>query len=51
MSLTTSLSPNCSGTDTVVATTPLVTFLVRVQETALGTFGEEDFDPKLYVDL
>ncbi|XP_034895666.1 probable trehalase isoform X1 [Populus alba] len=51
MSLATSLSPNCSGTDTVVATTPLVTFLVRVQETALRTFGEEDFDPKLYVDL
>ncbi|KAJ6703409.1 TREHALASE [Salix viminalis] len=51
ISLTTSLSPNCSGADTVVATTPLVTFLERVQETALGTFGEQDFDPKLYVDL
>uniref|UniRef100_A0A6N2JX87 Trehalase n=1 Tax=Salix viminalis TaxID=40686 RepID=A0A6N2JX87_SALVM len=42
---------NCSGTDTVVATTPLVTFLVSVQETALRTFGEENFDPKRYVDL
>ncbi|KAL9439643.1 hypothetical protein AB3S75_025161 [Citrus x aurantiifolia] len=35
----------------VVPTTPLVTFLERVQETALATFGQKDFDPKLYVDL
>uniref|UniRef100_A0A5B7B4W1 Trehalase n=1 Tax=Davidia involucrata TaxID=16924 RepID=A0A5B7B4W1_DAVIN len=35
----------------VVPTTPLVTFLVRVQETALNTFGHKNFDPKLYVDM
>ncbi|XP_052296068.1 probable trehalase [Citrus sinensis] len=35
----------------VVPTTPLVTFLERVQETALATFEQKDFDPKLYVDL
>ncbi|KAH9685214.1 Trehalase [Citrus sinensis] len=35
----------------VVPTNPLVTFLERVQETALATFGQKDFDPKLYVDL
>ncbi|ESR52516.1 hypothetical protein CICLE_v10023271mg, partial [Citrus x clementina] len=35
----------------VVPTTPLVTFLECVQETALATFGQKDFDPKLYVDL
>ncbi|KAH9751052.1 Trehalase [Citrus sinensis] len=35
----------------VVPTTPLVTFLERVQESALATFGQKDFDPKLYVDL
>ncbi|ESR44925.1 hypothetical protein CICLE_v10000621mg [Citrus x clementina] len=35
----------------VIPTTPLVTFLEHVQETALATFGQKDFDPKLYVDL
>lgn len=35
----------------VVPTTPLVTFLQRVQETALVTFGRKDFDAKFYVDL
>ena len=35
----------------VIPTTPLVTFLERVQETALATFEQKDFDPKLYVDL
>ncbi|KAK9187750.1 hypothetical protein WN944_019149 [Citrus x changshan-huyou] len=35
----------------IVPTTPLVTFLERVQETALATFEQKDFDPKLYVDL
>ncbi|KAF4389464.1 hypothetical protein G4B88_006523 [Cannabis sativa] len=34
-----------------IPTTPLVTFLERVQETALQTFGKSNFDPKLYVDL
>ncbi|KAH6818042.1 trehalase 1 [Perilla frutescens var. frutescens] len=35
----------------IVATTPLVKFLERVQETALQTLGPNGFDPKLYVDL
>lgn len=35
----------------VVPTTPLVTFLERLQETALRTYGHKDFDPKFYVDL
>ncbi|KAL3638313.1 hypothetical protein CASFOL_017684 [Castilleja foliolosa] len=30
---------------------PLVSFLERVQETALNTFGPKGFDPKLYVDM
>ena len=53
MSITESLSPCGSDTNPVIPTsTPLVTFLERVQQTALKTFGEEtDFDPKLYVDL
>ncbi|KAL5814435.1 hypothetical protein ACOSQ4_025076 [Xanthoceras sorbifolium] len=42
----------CSGdTGPVVPTTPLVIFLERVQETALKTFGGNNFDQKLYVDL
>lgn len=32
-------------------TTPLVTFLEQVQQTALTTMGKSHFDPKLYVDL
>jgi alpha,alpha-trehalase len=35
----------------VIPTTKLVTFLERVQETALNTFGHQNFDPKDYVDL
>uniref|UniRef100_A0A7N2KUK7 alpha,alpha-trehalase n=1 Tax=Quercus lobata TaxID=97700 RepID=A0A7N2KUK7_QUELO len=52
MAITESLS-NCSSSDTgpVIPTTPLVTFLERVQEAALKTFNETNFDPKLYVDL
>ncbi|KAL7608568.1 hypothetical protein Lser_V15G10043 [Lactuca serriola] len=44
---------SCKLTDhgPVVPTTPLVTFLERIQETALKTFGPMKFDPKLYVDL
>ncbi|EXC14447.1 hypothetical protein L484_007814 [Morus notabilis] len=42
-------SPNSSGP--VYPTTPLLTFLENVQETALFSFGKSDFDPKLYVDL
>ncbi|KAL0016088.1 hypothetical protein SO802_003157 [Lithocarpus litseifolius] len=46
-------SSHCSSSDKgpVVPTTPLVTFLERVQEAALKTFKETNFDPKLYVDL
>ncbi|CAL1373652.1 unnamed protein product [Linum trigynum] len=37
---------------TVIPTTPLVEFLVRVQETAFQTLGgEKGFDPKWYVDV
>lgn len=35
----------------IIPTTPLVTFLEHVQETALNTYGPKGFDPKLYVDL
>ncbi|KAK4489225.1 hypothetical protein RD792_005021 [Penstemon davidsonii] len=37
----------------IIPTTPLVTFLERVQQTALNTYGhnKKGFDPKLYVDL
>ncbi|XP_024028556.1 trehalase isoform X2 [Morus notabilis] len=40
-----------SDSGPVIATTPLVTFLQRLQETALNTYGKSNFDPKLYVDL
>ncbi|KAH9625820.1 hypothetical protein KSS87_020474 [Heliosperma pusillum] len=40
---------DCSST--VAATTPLITFLEKIQETALNTFGPTKFDPKLYIDL
>ncbi|KAK3228083.1 hypothetical protein Dsin_007945 [Dipteronia sinensis] len=48
-----SQQPCNGGGGPVVPTTPLVTFLERVQETALDTFGESEknFDPKLYVDF
>ncbi|GAB4834614.1 hypothetical protein Ancab_032877 [Ancistrocladus abbreviatus] len=41
--------PNNSGP--VTPSTPLLTFLERLQETALQTFGPINFDPKFYVDL
>lgn len=41
-------SSQCSP---VKPTTPLVGFLERLQETAFKTYGDSDFDPKLYVDL
>ncbi|XP_002523413.2 trehalase [Ricinus communis] len=41
----------CINIDNVVPSTPLITFLEHVQETAFTTFGEKDFDPKLYVDF
>ncbi|GMH09312.1 hypothetical protein Nepgr_011153 [Nepenthes gracilis] len=47
------ISPLCSGNDSgpVTPTTPLLSFLERLQETALETFGPVNFDPKIYVDL
>ncbi|XP_058179607.1 probable trehalase [Rhododendron vialii] len=46
-------SPMCSPTDSgpVVPTDPLITFLERLQLTALNTFGSKNYDPKHYVDL
>ncbi|KAJ9549793.1 hypothetical protein OSB04_022336 [Centaurea solstitialis] len=35
----------------IVPTTPLVTFLETIQETAFKTFGPINFEPKVYVDL
>ncbi|KAK9668429.1 hypothetical protein RND81_13G060200 [Saponaria officinalis] len=35
----------------VAAVTPLISFLEKVQETALNTFGPKNFDPKLYIDF
>ncbi|XAR55174.1 Alpha,alpha-trehalase [Bertholletia excelsa] len=35
----------------VVSPNSLVSFLERLQETALNTYGSTNFDPKLYVDL
>nr|GMD99699.1 probable trehalase [Ipomoea batatas] len=50
---TTKASANCVPADAgpVVPTTPLVTFLERLQETALRTYGHDGFDPKKYVDM
>lgn len=44
---------SCKPTDSgpVVKTTPSVSFLETLQQTALTTFGHKDFDPKLYVDM
>ncbi|KAE9466241.1 hypothetical protein C3L33_01858, partial [Rhododendron williamsianum] len=42
-------SPTDSGP--VVPTDPLITFLERLQLTALNTFGSKNYDPKHYVDL
>lgn len=43
----------CNSTDTgpVVPTTPLISFLETLQDTALQAYGHKGFDPKLYVDL
>ncbi|KAF4351105.1 hypothetical protein F8388_013210 [Cannabis sativa] len=46
-----SFPPSSDSDPITIPTTPLVTFLERVQETALQTFGKSNFDPKLYVDL
>ncbi|XP_050230185.1 probable trehalase [Mercurialis annua] len=45
-----SLSPS-NHLAPVMPTTPLLTFLEHLQQTALVTFGDKDFDPKLYVDF
>ncbi|CAI9093410.1 OLC1v1028908C1 [Oldenlandia corymbosa var. corymbosa] len=44
---------SCVPTDAgpVVKTTPLVSFLERLQELAFQTYGPKNFDPKLYVDM
>ncbi|CAI0408822.1 unnamed protein product [Linum tenue] len=45
-------SSSCGGHQgPVVPITPLLSFLVRVQETALQTLGGRNFDPKFYVDV
>ncbi|XVF10352.1 hypothetical protein REPUB_Repub07fG0175400 [Reevesia pubescens] len=47
-----SASLSCSkDSGPVIPTIPLVSFLERVQETALQTYGNSNFDPKNYVDL
>ncbi|XP_068635435.1 probable trehalase isoform X2 [Aristolochia californica] len=42
---------NSSDSGPVKPTTPLISFLERLQSAALGSFGPVNFDPKLYVDL
>ncbi|KAL0313316.1 UNVERIFIED_CONTAM: Trehalase [Sesamum radiatum] len=42
-------TPKDSGP--VIPAIPLITFLERVQEAALKTYGHNGFDPKLYVDM
>nr|DAD17965.1 TPA_asm: hypothetical protein HUJ06_019428 [Nelumbo nucifera] len=46
-------SPPCNYSDSgpVKPSIPLISFLERVQETALRSLGDSNFDPKLYVDL
>ncbi|KAL5551550.1 hypothetical protein UlMin_001726 [Ulmus minor] len=43
--------PYNSDSGPVKPSIPLLTFLERVQETALESFGKTDFDPKRYIDL
>ncbi|KNA23336.1 hypothetical protein SOVF_025760 [Spinacia oleracea] len=44
---------SCSVLDSgpVTSTIPLISFLEEIQETALNTFGPNNFDPKLYIDF
>eukprot|EP00268_Persea_americana_P040382 TRINITY_DN400_c1_g1_i1.p1 TRINITY_DN400_c1_g1~~TRINITY_DN400_c1_g1_i1.p1 ORF type:complete len:594 (-),score=111.37 TRINITY_DN400_c1_g1_i1:1058-2839(-) len=45
-------SATCSNSDgPVKPSIPLISFLQRLQSTALKTLGPTNFDPKLYVDL
>ncbi|XP_022735939.1 probable trehalase isoform X1 [Durio zibethinus] len=50
-SLSAPLSCSKDPPEPVIPTTPLVSFLERVQKTALQTYGNSNFDPKTYVDL
>ncbi|XP_068655699.1 probable trehalase [Aristolochia californica] len=43
--------PRSSGDSPVTPTTPLLSFLIKLQSAALQTYGSSKFDPKLYVDL
>lgn len=43
--------PSISCPGPVKPSTPLVSFLERLQQAALDTFGSTNFDPKFYVDL
>lgn len=49
--LTVTVTGSPSQMDAVKPSTPLLSFLERLQETAFNTFGEHQFDPKTYVDL
>ncbi|XP_043698418.1 probable trehalase [Telopea speciosissima] len=46
-------SPLCNLSDSgpVKPTVPLISFLERLQSAALVSFGDSNFDPKLYVDM
>ncbi|KAF8379991.1 hypothetical protein HHK36_027459 [Tetracentron sinense] len=46
-----SLPCNSSDSGPVIPSTPLISFLERVQATALDSFGHSNFDPKLYMDM
>ncbi|XP_026457753.1 probable trehalase isoform X2 [Papaver somniferum] len=42
---------SCNDLGHVKSSIPLISFLEKVQETALDTFGSVNFDPKLYIDM
>nr|XP_010919275.1 probable trehalase [Elaeis guineensis] len=46
-----STAPCGDASAPVKPTTPLISFLERLQSAALATLGPDGFDPKLYVDL
>ena len=46
-----SSSFNATVLGPVVPSTPLVSFLEQIQETALDSFGPKNYDPKYYIDL
>ncbi|KAK9274611.1 hypothetical protein L1049_021861 [Liquidambar formosana] len=51
MTFTEPSSPCRGDSPSVKPTTPLITFLERIQETARQTFGDSSFDPKFYLDF